>query len=257
MDPSPDETDGIFVQNSFLREQRVLLTCADFSNLFVDFYIHLQEHALGGNAAMVDHFKDFLAAFTLHAASHPRNEVLAWTIHLQEPPRSFFLTADTELSTVTGRFFTEGVRDNDTNVFYQDIVIRGKEPHRSIVPFRGEDPMATVSWYYAKSEQRPGKCFHLSGDRYALFSAHPDWDENWFAQLDRDLAIATVDAGIAHPIESRQFRWRCGCSHRKILQLLDQPLRADLDSIFGEDSFIQVKCPRCGARYTVQRCELS
>lgn len=248
--------EGIRVQNSFVRGRNVLIAQADFSALFVDFYIHLQEYQISASEALVEAFKPYLAAVTLHAASHPRNEVLAWTLHFQQPHWNFFFAADTQLSTVTGRFFTEGLRQEDTNLFYQDLVVLGKPPHRSIVSFEGVAAESTVARFYAQSEQRPGKFFHLQGDQYALLAAHPDWDENWFDGLDRENVIELCARETIQDIESRQFRWLCGCSHERIRQILKAPMAADPDALFGDQDVIQVNCPRCAARYSVGRAEM-
>jgi molecular chaperone Hsp33 len=58
---------------------------------------------------------------------------------------------------------------------------------------------------------------------------------------------------VVAPIESRAFRWHCGCSHRKILDILSSPMRADAEALFGGEERIQVNCPRCAAKYTVTR----
>lgn len=254
--PSELAPEGIHIVNSFIRGRNVLITEADFSALFVDFFIHLQEHAITAPAEVVTQFRDFLAAFTLHAASHPRNEVLAWTLQMQQPPRNLFFAADTEWSTVTGRFFTDGIKEEDSNVFYQDLKIHGKPLHRSIVPFHGVDTKATVEFYYSQSEQRPARFFHLGADRYALLSAHPDWDQQWLRNVSINDLLALHDRETVNELESRQFRWWCGCSTDKILQILKGPMQSDPHALFGDDDHITVNCPRCRAKYHISRQQL-
>jgi molecular chaperone Hsp33 len=84
---------------------------------------------------------------------------------------------------VCGRVFTEGLREESSNMFYQELVVRGKPLHRSIVPFEGTTAKGTIEFYYSQSEQRPGKFVQLAGDRYSLISAHPDYDVAWFRNL--------------------------------------------------------------------------
>ena len=244
---------GTLVENHFVRGRNVLVASADFSNLFVDYFLHLQKNSLEVQRANAELFKDFLAGFTLHAASHPRNEVLAWTVHFQEPELNIFLGGDTELSVVAGRVFTEGLSRENSNMFYQDLVVRGKPLHRSIVPFEGTDPKGTIEFYYSQSEQRPGKFFHLGGDRYALASAHPDWDPSWFRNLTAEKTRDLAASETLSLIETRRYGWHCGCSYRKILEILKSPMEADPQALFEDDESITVNCPRCAARYRVSR----
>lgn len=248
-----DHNMGTLIENHFVRERNVLLASADFSNLFVDYFLHLQKNGLEVRRDNAEFFKDFLAGFALHAASHPRNEVLAWTIHFQDPKLNIFLGGDTELSVVTGRIFTKGLSHEDSNMFYQDLVVRGKPLHRSIVPFEGTDPKGTIEFYYSQSEQRPGKFFHLGGDRYALASAHPDWDESWFRNLTAEKTRSLPETETLSLIETRRYGWHCGCSYPKILEILKSPMEADPHALFEDDESITVNCPRCAARYRVSR----
>jgi len=250
---SDHPTEGILVRNHFVRGRNVLIAEADFTGLFNEHAAHLNAFSLDVPDWQIEIFQPFLAGFTLHAASRPRNEVLAWTIHFQEPHLNTFLTGDTELSTVAGRTFAEGLRDEDSNMFYQEQVVRGKPLHRSIVPFEGTSPKGTIEFYYAQSEQRPGKFVHLGENRYALVTAHPDFDPVWF----RNLADGDV-AGLEHtetlaPLETRRYRWFCGCNHGKIVDILANPMRSDPEGLFGNDETITVNCPRCAARYRISR----
>ncbi|NDV61271.1 disulfide bond chaperone [Puniceicoccales bacterium CK1056] len=247
------EPEGCLIENRFVRGRNVLVASADFSGLFVDYFLHLQHHGIQVTRENAEYFKDFFAGFTLHAASHPRNEVLAWTVHFQDPHLNIFLAGDTELSTVTGRIFTDGLKEEETNMFYQDLVVRGKPPHRSIVPFEGADPKATIEFYYSQSEQRPGRFFHLGEDRYALVTAHPDWDESWFKNLDQKTVQSLQDTETVSLLETRRYGWSCGCNYDRILEILKSPMQADPEGLFGEEEAITINCPRCAGRYRISR----
>ncbi|HKJ91359.1 MAG TPA: Hsp33 family molecular chaperone HslO [Oceanipulchritudo sp.] len=251
--PSPLTGPGHRIENRFVRGRNVLLASADFSGLFADTREHFDNYGFELPADIFGLFTEFLAGFTLHAASHPRNEVLAWTVHFQDPPLNIFLAGDTELSTVAGRIFTEGLREEPCNMFYQDLVVRGKPPHRSIVPFEGTSARGSIEFFYSQSEQRPGRFFHLGGQQYALASAHPDYDRAWFRNLTAE-ALPDLDSReILSLIETRDFRWYCGCHYQKILEVLSGPMRDDPGALFGDEEAITVNCPRCAARYRVSR----
>lgn len=248
----PDR-EGTLIRSSFVRGRNVLIAEGAFASLFAAHQRHRTAFGIEVEARHLELFSEFLAGFALHAASHPRNAVMAWTIHFQDPSLNIFLCGDTECSSVTGRVFTEGLADEDHNMFYQDLVVRGKAPHRSIVPFEGTHPKGTIEFYYSQSEQRPGRFFSFGGDRYALFTAHPDWDQAWFRNLDPAAAARVAESEEVVPIESRLFKLYCGCHYRKILDILSGPMASDPDGLFGEGETVQVNCPRCAARYTVSR----
>ena len=137
-------------------------------------------------------FKRALAAFTLHCASRPRNELTAWTINFQSPRLNVFLVGDNGTGAITGRVFTENVRELPENVFYSDVV-RGAEPkRRSAVNFTGTDPLAAAERFYAQSEQRLARLFELPDEDFVMLVEHPDCDRAWLESLDA-AAVAKLD----------------------------------------------------------------
>lgn len=253
-DDQTNQTDGANVTVDFVRHRNALLARGDLGPLFTDHYLHLADHQLRYTPEQDGLFRSALAAFTLHCASRPLNEHLAWTMNFQAPRLNLFLAGDNEDCTVTGRLFTENVREADENVFFSDIVSRrGVEPRRSVVNFHGPDVGAAVEAYYARSEQRPARLFALGGDDYALLMAHPDCDLAWFNTVDagavRDLGAAETIA----PIQRRRYGWNCGCNQQKILAAIAPAFRADPDGLFGDGETIRVECPRCAAAHTLTR----
>jgi molecular chaperone Hsp33 len=222
--------------------------------LLVDYYLHLADHQLRHEPAHDALLKQALVAFTLHAASRPRNEHLAWTIGLQEPRLNLFLAGDNEDCTVVGRLFTENVREAPRNVFFSELMPgRGGEKRRSVVNFEGADLFRAAETFYATSEQRPARFFDLGEDHYAMLLSHPDCDEAWLRRLTlpdvRQLAATETLARI----ERRAYRWHCGCEQKKILAALAPAARSDPAGLFGDSELIHVQCPRCGASHAITR----
>ena len=120
---------GIEVRSHYARKRHVLVTRADFSDLFVDYYLHLADHGLKPDPAHDAMFKRALAAFTLHCASRPWNELTAWTINFQDPLVNMFLVGDNDTGAIAGRVFTENVKALPENVFYADVVRDAQAPH--------------------------------------------------------------------------------------------------------------------------------
>jgi molecular chaperone Hsp33 len=244
---------GVEVRTFFVRYRNFLLAEADFTGLYVDYYLHLVDHGLQIGPEFDDLFKKGLAAFTLHCASRPRNEMTAWTINFQDPLVNLFLAGDNNPSTVTGRVFSEDVREADQGLFYSDVVRGGAPVHRSSISFATSDPFEVVHRYYEQSEQRLARYLHAGGDRHLLFTSHPDCDLDWFREADDQTLISLADHETLAPIEKRQYAWFCGCSQRKILKILAPTMKVDPDGLFAGDDSLRLNCPRCGARHLVTR----
>lgn len=255
MAESADEpVQGAVITTDFVRHRNVLLVRGDLGSLFVDYYLHLADHQLKPEPEHNRLFKQALAAFALHCASRPMREHLAWTVSLQEPRLNLFLAGDNEDCTVTGRVFTENVREAEENVFYADMMPRrGAERRRSVVNFEGADLFRAVETYYAASEQRTARCFDLGEDHFALLVSHPDCDERWLAQVDAAGVGQLAEKETLARIERRAYRWNCGCTQRKILGALAPVARGDFIGLFHGDESIRVQCPRCAASHIVTR----
>jgi len=51
-------------------------------------------------------------------------------------------------------------------------------------------------------------------------------------------------------LETRKFRFHCGCSVEKILPAL-AGYKDDKEALFQGDPVIEVSCPRCAAKYFI------
>jgi molecular chaperone Hsp33 len=248
--------DGLEIQCSFVRGKNVLMAKANFSQLYVDYFLHLSDNHIKPSEEHVEMFKAALAAFSLHCASKPRNEVLSWTMNFQRPLVNLFLVGDTELNIVAGRIFDRDVKENLHNSFYQEVARPGKPIHRSYVDFTGKDPLLAVERFYSQSEQRPAKLFQLGDEEYAMISAHPDWDEEWFKNLDYQTVKGIEENEEVNILEKRFYSWDCGCSADKMYEVLVPMGKTGADSVFAEHENIVVNCPRCAGEYNLSRSHL-
>ena len=244
---------GIEVRTHFVRGRNVLVARAALSEFYVDYYLHMGKHGVKPAEANDAVFKRGLAAFVLHCASRPRNEMTAWTINLQEPRVNLFYTGDNEMGAIIGRMFDENVKEFPENLFYSDVV-RGREPRRrSVVPFQGGDPITGVEEFYTRSEQRPVRFFQLAEEEFALVTEHPDCDQAWFAALDAETVRNIEVKESCALMETRVYRWHCGCNQERMMEVLAPVMRTDGDGLFGADQTVTIQCPRCAARHTVTR----
>lgn len=249
----PDDAAGIVVRTEFVRHRNALLARARLTDLYLDHHLHLAGFALQVDAGHNRIFQDLLAAFVLHCASRPRNEMIAWTLNLQEPRLNLFATADNATGDVAGRVFTENVKEGETNLFYVETV-RGRDPvRRSVADFTGADVFKGAEAFYERSEQRPARFFDLGDEEYALLSSHPDCDLPWLRAVTVEQLRGLAETETLVPIELRRYAWRCGCNEQRMFQILAPAMRDDPEGLFGGEDVLRMQCPRCGARYRIGR----
>jgi len=241
------------VESVFVRHRNVLVLRARFTPIYTDYYLHLMQHSLKNPPDLDGMLKDLLAALTLHAVARPWAETIAWTINLRAPRVNFFATASSLEESVTGRVFTEDVREPDRNLFYSQTTTQpGTEPRTSTLEVDGRDPLDWIEQYYTQSEQRPARAFRLPDETFLLAAAQPDYDAAWIDALDPRAAATLDDTEETKLLETRRFRFRCGCHLDRILPVLGS-WRDKPDELFAGEDKIVIQCPRCAARYLVTR----
>ena len=244
---------GLEVKTRFVRGRNVLIARANFGDRFVDYYRHLAAQQMKPSAEADAMFKRALAAFALHCALRPRAELTAWTVNFQEPRLNLFLIGDNETGAVAGRVFEENVKELPENFFSADVVRGRGEKRRSRVTFTGADPLAAAEKFYAQSEQRLARFLQLGEEEFAMVEEHPDCDLPWLRGLTVE-QVRELDAKeTVVPLEQRMVRWHCGCNQARMLEVLLPSMKQSPEELFGAEEKIEVRCPRCGARYAVTR----
>ena len=241
------------IESIFVRHRNALLLRGQFTPIYTDYYLHLMQHGVRPPGDLDQMLKDTLAMLALHLVARPWAETIAWTANLRAPRINLFVTGSSFEQAVTGRIFTEDVREPDRNFFYaQTTAIEGAKPRFSTLEIDGRDPIAWVSQYYDQSEQRPARAFRLEDENFVLIAAQPDCDLEWLASLDEAAVAKISETEETTLLETRQFRFHCGCTLDKILPILggwkDRP-----DELFGDADSISIQCPRCAAKYNVTR----
>ena len=241
------------IESIFVRHRNALLLRGQFTPLYIDYYLHLMQHSIRPPGQLDQMLKDALAILSLQLVARPWAETIAWTVNLRAPRINLFVTGGSLTEAVTGRIFTEGVREPDRNFFYsQTTTNEDVAPRMSTVEVDGTDPVAWLAQYYAQSEQRPARAFRLPDESFALVAAQPDCDLEWLAGLD-EAAVAAI--GVREEttlLETRRLRFHCGCDLARILPILSG-WKNRLDELFHNDDSITVQCPRCAANYLVTR----
>ncbi len=245
--------EGFTVRSYFVRERNALLTRADFGDLYVDYYLHQGQYGYHHAPAHDGMLKETLAALTLHCASRPWNEAWAWTIHFQEPLLNLFVTGDNRRGLIVGQIFTENVKDDGRNLFCADLVRERADSRRSTIEFTAQEPFTIVEEYYQQSEQRPARYFRHGPEDFVMISAQPGCDLDWLQSLTDGRVRAIDETETLSLLEERTYRWGCGCSHERMLNILAPMMRSSPDELFGDEDIIRISCPRCGALHLVTR----
>ncbi len=238
----------------FVRQRNALLVRGSFSEMYLDYYLHL-----AARNARVDHLQDItmkeaLAGMALHLASRPWNEQHAWNVHFENPLLNIFVCGDNTSSQVVGRCFEGAPRPDGQSLFLSQMTKKGMvEPRTSAVDLQTGDFLPAIEHFYAKSEQRLARYFEVAEEDFVLITAQPQCDLDWLQSLTL-AEVAHIDKNEELSLlEKRIYHFGCGCNAQKICTVLLPHHTSGPDGLFGSDTFLDISCPRCGAEYRIQR----
>lgn len=251
--PEPAEPEDFTrIESIFVRHRNVLMVRGHFTDIFTEHYLHLADNNLRYASDLDQSLKELYAIMVLHAVARPWAETHAWTVNLRAPRVNFFVTASSLSRNVTGRVFTEDVREPAANTLYSQVTQKGRESRQSTVSLESNNPFDWLEHYYRQSEQRPAKIFELPEEQFVLLAAQPDYDEEWFENLDIDTVSLIPESEEINALESRFFRFHCGCTIERIMPALGA-WKHKLDELFQGEPFLRIQCPRCGSRHRITR----
>lgn len=243
------------VESIFVRHRNCLLLRADFTPIFTDYYLQLMDVGERHPENLDTALKDHLAMLTLHLTARPWAETIAWTVNLRAPRVNFFATGSSVHENIVGRLFTKDVREPDRNFLYSQTTLPGEKPRLSTIEVNTSNPMEWVEEFYRQSEQRPGRAFRLSDDNYVLIAAQPDFDKEWLESLTPEMVEEILEKEETKTLETRRFKFHCGCSLEKILSTLGA-WKEKPEELFGDDKQLKLQCPRCAKKYIIERGDL-
>jgi molecular chaperone Hsp33 len=236
----------------FVRQRNCLLVRGKFSDLYMDYYLHLMQHEIKHPDRLDMMLKEAVAGMALHLASRPHDEICAWTINLNDPLMNLFVTGGTKSGRVVGRIFTEDVRNTGRCLFITQTTRFGLQPQQSMIEFHGTDMLAAIEQFYSQSEQRRTRIFRLADEDFVQISAEPDADEDWLNSLTDD-SILTLDSDEQLSLlETRHYIFDCGCTVDRLFPMLMRLSDEDMEYVFA-DGAAKITCPRCGAKFDPTR----
>lgn len=233
----------ITVESIFVRGRNCLALRSKFSPLFTDYYLHLMQYGLRNEELCDSLLKELMAYFTLYMVARPWAEQHAWTVNLRTPAvANLFVTGSSLTESVVGRVFTQDIKEPEENTLYSTLLRKGFEPQYSVVPIPGTSPARWVEEFYRQSEQRNARCIELPDECYTMVTAQPDADEEWLASLTREKMAHLEEDENTRVLETRRFRFYCGCTLDRILPTL-KTLQDNKEDLFQGEEELEVTCP--------------
>ncbi|MGQ0720730.1 MAG: Hsp33 family molecular chaperone HslO [Candidatus Eiseniibacteriota bacterium] len=236
------------------REHDLIVLVADFAPLHAAYLDHVQRWESEPDGLSQILMRQGLGAAALHLACRPAGENVAWTINLHRPPTNVFLTGDSGERTVTGRIFTENVRPAESSRMYVQTSRAGGTPVVSTIDVQGHDLLHMFERYYDMSEQTPARFFEATDTEFVMLLGLPDTRSAWLRGLGREEALGLCDDGLPL-LDERTYRFQCGCSPQKILEVIRGMFAKDPEELFRGEGGVEVFCPRCGRRWWVERSD--
>lgn len=243
-----DDLSMVEVQSYYVRKRNALLVRARFGPLFMDYYLHLMQHGIKHEKEQDERLKTALSSLALYLCSRPQDETTAWTINIHRPLLNLFVTGDSKLGRITGRLFTEDVKDSGKGLFISQVTRPHHQGRHSMVEIQGNDVLEMVEHFYAQSEQRVTRFFPGEDEELTMLTAEPDCDEEWLMSLAPDEIPTIGEREHLTLLETRGYRFECGCSVDRLYPLLGRLSEDDLEHIFA-DGVATITCPRCAAVY--------
>ncbi|HSA22193.1 MAG TPA: Hsp33 family molecular chaperone HslO, partial [Myxococcota bacterium] len=195
-----------------------------------------------------------LAATALHLAAKAPDEFSAWTLNVKQPPLNVFVTGDNTARRITGRVYTRDVKTVEESRLYFESQRPKRKPYRSVIKVEGWDVLDIFEQFYGRSEQLLSRLFELEDGRFLLVQGLPRVKRAWLAGLAREELPGYL--ALAHePVETRTYTFECGCDAQKILQVVRGLFAAKPEELFRGDPRVEVQCPRCGRKWTIDRDE--
>ncbi len=244
---------GQAVIHRYLDSRQVMrLAAGDFTPIRHAYDEHVRRWELPQDEVGSRLVHDGLAAMALHLAIRPADETAGVTLNFRTPPLNVFLTGNAGAITVTGRVFTEDVQTAGASRMFVQSYRPTTGQIQSAMDMEGLDVLRIFEDYYARSEQAPTRFLSLPDGRFLMAQALPEGSPAEVAALTPESAAALLDGGLHHLAE-QPVRFRCGCNRDKILAAMRLIFDGKDAELFRGESGVEVFCPRCGARWWIER----
>ena len=235
------------------RIHNAVIAHGNISSLYSDYLQHASTLGKLPDENSLGLMQRSLACASLQLSLLPPDQFSAWTLNFAHPARNVFLAGDNSGFQITGRIFAQNVKTQDTNRLFVETQRPKHEPTRSILDFEGQDILAIFELYFERSLQMKARLFLQNRDEYILVQGLPRVDATWLGSLDAQAVLSLIPK--LESMETRHYRFFCGCNTQKILMVIRKMFASDPTELFGDQDHVEVQCPRCGRNWIVRREE--
>ncbi len=256
---------GLVAASEYIPKREALLVKVDCSDYLIDYYLHRRTYAPDTDPSHDAKLKDLITCFAIHLSARTGQETHAWTVHLvAETPYSLFVTGNTGLidesgiarGFIVGHILTDHIRHTDVNSIHAQFTHRGST-FNSMVRCDTNDIPRMVEQFYAQSEQYPLRIeLSATSDTALGLVALPEHDEAWIQSVNL-AGLASSQEVPRSPMRTVHFAFACDCSPEKLLPFFRGMSPESLNELYGDDSELQITCPRCGKQFGVARSEIA
>lgn len=250
MPSSSDST--AHVERFILRAHDAMLAYGEFGALFEAYHRHARRWDLPLDPLGSVMMHQALGGACLQLSFRVAEETSAWTVNVRKPALNLFVCGGGNDATITGQYFVDAVQAIEDNRLFLQRSHPQRKTSRSVVTVEGIDVLDMFEQYFRSSEQLPARLIELSSTEMAMVLALPGANDPWLRELDV-AAVRALRAEAREPIDGRDFRFECGCDGQRIAHAMVQMFGANPDEVFQGDHGLEVKCPRCGARWWIDR----
>lgn len=240
------------VRRHILREDNAVLAVGDFRELFEAYAAHVRRWELPLDPLGEVIMRQMLAGAALQMSFRVPGERSAWTLNLKKPPLNAFVAGGGDTSTLTGRYFMEGVETAAESRLFVERSHPKHRPSRSMLTVEGLDALVVYEQLYERSEQIPARFLELDETEMAMVQGLPRAERAWVQSLDQSDVGGFLDEDL-ETIETRDFRFHCGCDGDRIARALVRFFRREPEKLFQGEDGAETSCPRCGARWYIDR----
>ena len=139
------------------KEHNIVVAHGDFSAFLKGYLDHTKRWDRVPDPLISVMMSQGLSAAALYLSCRPRDENVGWTLSFRQPLVSVFFTGDAGCSSVTGRFFDEGINEAKSNRLYVQANRQVTGPIQSTIEIDGLDILDIFEQFYVRSEQHPAR----------------------------------------------------------------------------------------------------
>lgn len=252
---------GLVAASEYIPKREALVVKVDASDYLIDYYLHRRTYAPDTNPVHDEKLKELITCFAIHLSARTGQETHAWTVHLVgDSPYSLFVTGNTGLiddtgvaqGFIVGHILTENIRHTDVNSIHAQFTSRGNT-FKSMVRCDSDNIPQMVEQFYSQSEQYPLRIKLSDNSDTAIgLVALPECDEEWIRSVPIEEAADSPDIERS-PMRTVHFKFACDCSPDKLLPFFRSMTSEALEELYGNDSELQISCPRCGKQFAIKR----